>query len=421
MLFPANNNIRNLSRFVIGFALLFLGLEWMKQSVSVIVENMDIGGYARLSPYLFIPAGIVFTAIVQSSSATMAITLTALYGRVIPFESAACIIIGSELGTTVKILIGARGGAPDKKRVALGNFTFNVLGALLATIFLYPLIHVVREWMMVKDELIALVTFQTSINILTIIVFYPFIGKFADYLDKLFMRGKKDAAAKYINNTDGALSAETLDAVRKETTRLIEHTIRLNRRALGLGDDGQPGTSGLRAVKRFFLQKGAPDDEYKKLKQLHGEILEFLVDAHRGHMAAEHAERTRKIITVSQYVMRAAKNIKDVRHNIDEISAAANDRLHEVYIHLQESQGAFYTGFQRLLVAATDADRPATKTMLNDIRATRSKDVQLVLDMLSNGYITEYDSSTLLNLSREIYSSNKGLLLAVEGMRELEM
>lgn len=420
IIFPANNNIRNLTHFIIGFALLFVGLEWMKASVSGLVEGMDMTRYAGLSPYLFIPIGIIFTGIIQSSSATVAITLTALYHHIIPFESAAAIVIGSELGTTLKIMLGSIGGTADKKRVSMGNLIFNIVIVVVATIFLYPLIHVIRNWAAVKDPLIALVAFQTSINVIGVVGFYPFLGQFATFLERLYRKSDGEPATRYINNADKEFTGQRFIDAKKEIARLMRHTIALNSKILGLGEDQNKGESWFKNVKHFLLDRTSQDEEYKNLKELHGEILEFLVAMPVADRKLKDVEQTEKLIVISRHIIHAAKNLKDIQHNIKEVGASSNDTKHELFVQMRDRERVFYETLEKVLPAIeTGALPPEFETLIGQKDTDYKTAVDNILGLLNQGKITEIDASTLLNMRREIYSSHKALLEALKVFTEL--
>jgi phosphate:Na+ symporter len=422
ILLPSNNNMKYLTHFIMGFSLLFIGLEWMKTSVSGIVDASFISSFADLSPYLFIVAGLVITAVIQSSSATMAITLTALHGSIIPFESAACVVIGSELGTTIKILIGAWTGDTDKKRVAVGNVIFNVVITVLSTLFLYPLIHLIREIFKVGDPLIALVAFQSIINCGTIVIFYPFMEKFGNYLERLFKDDKDVSTTKYINIQDKQLTEDTLGLTAKETVRLLLHTIKLNSKILGLDDVAGKEESWLVNVRKFAFEPQSADEGYITLKQLHGDILEFLVGINKEELKPDEIVQIGKLITITRSIMRAAKNIKDIQHNIREVAASANDTFNELLMRLQQQEIAFYTTLQNLMSHAEKVNNVEEIEQLQlQNKATQENDVSNILVLLNKQLITDVDSSTLLNVYREIYSSNKALLTAVANLKDLNL
>jgi phosphate:Na+ symporter len=417
---PLNKNIKSLTQFFMGFALIFIGLEWMKESVTGLLNSIDISRYANLSPYLFIPAGVIITVIIQSSAATMAITLTALHSNVIPFESAAGIIIGSELGTSLKLWLGAVGGMPDKKRVAIANIIFNFASTVIATVLLHALIWFIRHALRIGDPLIGLVSFQTIINILAIIAFYPFIGKFADALERFVGNGNEKEITKYIHPSGKHEPGDGSEVVDKEMVRLLVHTIRLNRKILMLESGAAGNRSWVAALKKFALEKEDPEDDYKELKLLHGKILVYLGNMEKDGVHPQSGELSSKIVTISQYVIRAGKNIKDIQHNLDELRGSANDVLHKIYQEIRTGQKAFYKTLNDLMIsAAANSNTGNIETLLEQNRTDNQTNVENGLALLNNGQVTELDSSTLVNVFRELYSSNKALLKAVEGLAEL--
>lgn len=420
VLFPANIQIKHLTHFLIGFSLLFIGLEWMKVSVHGLVEGVDMTRYAEWSPYLFIPIGLILTAIIQSSSATIAITLTALYHGVIPFPSAAGIVIGSEMGTTLKILLSSYGGIPDKKRVAMGNFIFNVILAILASIFLYPLIYLIQKVFKINDPLIGLVTFQTGINVLFIVMFYPFIELFSGYLEKLYKGIDEDTVTKYIQKVTNQFPNVALKATEKETAFLVMSTIRFNRSIYGLNEKKTESDSWLLNIKNFAFENSSTDDDYKKLKQLQGEILEYLMDIPKNDMTPFEVETTGKLITISRNIIHAAKNIKDIQHNINELNTTANDTLHELYMKLREAEMIFYTNIQKLLLNfEQNISIQELEVLLQKSKEDYTIAVNNTLDLLNKDKIMELDSSTLLNVFREVHSSHNSLLSAIKDLIEL--
>ncbi|MDH3363937.1 MAG: Na/Pi symporter, partial [Gammaproteobacteria bacterium] len=106
-----------LSHFVVGFGLMLMGLEFMKSGALVATTLFDPTALAGYPLIVFLLAGLLLTAVIQSSSATIMITLSALYAGAIPLESAAAIAIGADLGTTVTALLGSLAGSAAKKRV----------------------------------------------------------------------------------------------------------------------------------------------------------------------------------------------------------------------------------------------------------------------------------------------------------------
>lgn len=136
---------RNISEFIIGFSLLFLGLSLMKSSVPDLRETPEIlsfiqqwTGYGFGSVLIFLVFGTILTLVLQSSSATMALTLIMMSLGWIPFDMAAAMVLGENIGTTITANIAAAVGNPNARRAALAHTAFNVLGVIWALILYRP-------------------------------------------------------------------------------------------------------------------------------------------------------------------------------------------------------------------------------------------------------------------------------------------
>ncbi len=136
---------RNISEFIIGFSLLFLGLSLMKSSVPDLRETPEIlsfiqqwTGYGFGSVLIFLVFGTILTLVLQSSSATMALTLIMMSLGWIPFDMAAAMVLGENIGTTITANIAAAVGNPNARRAALAHTAFNVFGVIWVLILYRP-------------------------------------------------------------------------------------------------------------------------------------------------------------------------------------------------------------------------------------------------------------------------------------------
>lgn len=116
VLFPKRQQLFNIGLLTLGLAFLFLGLSFMKDSIEYLAENFDISLFTDYGLFVFFIVGFLFTALIQSSSATMVITLSALNVGIIDFYGAAALVIGANLGTTITVLLGALQGTVSKKK-----------------------------------------------------------------------------------------------------------------------------------------------------------------------------------------------------------------------------------------------------------------------------------------------------------------
>lgn len=156
LLFSSKSKRKSFGEFIIGFAFLFMGLFYLKSNVPDLQNNPDAlaflqnytsMGYASI--FIFLALGTVLTIIVQSSSATVAITIIMCSKGWIPFEMAVAMILGENIGTTITAIIAALPGNVSAKRAALAHFMFNVLGVCWVVALFYPFTGMV-SWMVAK-------------------------------------------------------------------------------------------------------------------------------------------------------------------------------------------------------------------------------------------------------------------------------
>lgn len=152
---------RHISELIVGFSLLFLGLSFMKESVPELnattlafIEGWTSYGFG--SVLIFLVFGTVLTLVLQSSSATMALTLVAMNMGYIPFEMAAAMILGENIGTTITANIAAVVGNANARRAALAHTLFNVFGVCWALALFQPFLSLIGEtitWMGLPNPL----------------------------------------------------------------------------------------------------------------------------------------------------------------------------------------------------------------------------------------------------------------------------
>ncbi|MBR5475772.1 MAG: Na/Pi cotransporter family protein [Bacteroidaceae bacterium] len=144
------NNRKSIGELIVGFSLLFLGLSFMKDSVPDLRQTPEVlefvtawSGYGYGSVLLFLVFGTVLTLVLQSSSATMAITLIMLSMGWIPFDMACAMVLGENIGTTITANIAASIGNTQAKRAAMSHTIFNLFGVLWALILFRPFLKLV--------------------------------------------------------------------------------------------------------------------------------------------------------------------------------------------------------------------------------------------------------------------------------------
>lgn len=144
------NQRQNIGELIVGFCLLFLGLSFMKESVPDLNETPEVLDFVKTwsshgfaSVLIFLAFGTILTLVLQSSSATMAITLIMLSMGWIPFPMACAMVLGENIGTTITANIAASVGNTQAKRAAMSHTIFNLFGVIWALILFKPFLGLV--------------------------------------------------------------------------------------------------------------------------------------------------------------------------------------------------------------------------------------------------------------------------------------
>ena len=144
------NNLNNGGEFLMGFALLFLGLATLRETSTVLLDNEPVRiflsrltGFGFGSILIFMVTGAVMTLMLQSSAATMAITMVLVANGFIPFSMAAAMVLGENIGTTITSNIAASVANISAKRTARAHMVFNLFGVIWATILFRPFLRLI--------------------------------------------------------------------------------------------------------------------------------------------------------------------------------------------------------------------------------------------------------------------------------------
>jgi phosphate:Na+ symporter len=403
-----------LSHFVAGLGLMLMGLEFMKSGALIATEFFDPAQLAGYPLIAFLVTGLLLTAIIQSSSATIMITLSALYAGAINLESAAAIAIGADLGTTITAMLGALAGSTDKKRVAAAIVLFNLFTDTIAFLLLKPLLLFVTDILGIEDPLYSLVAFHSLFNLVGIVIFLPWVRRLSTWLGRRFVEDTS-AMLRHIKPDFAEVPEAAVESVCRETLRLIDQAAALNQLGFDLprdhrfyevGDD-RLAVPVFRAVADF-------DECYADLKHLEGEILAQSLDLQQRALEPEESARLSQVVRSIRDAVHSAKGVKDIRHDLHGFRDSVNDRFNAYFHQFREVVREFYESLDRM----QDAERTAMRferlvDIKNTSEALHERMHRRIYDEVERGELGRGQISTLLNVNRELYVSNLSLISAL--------
>lgn len=238
---------KSVGEFLIGFALLFMGLEALKGGVpdftlpqySGVLEFIaSLSGYGYLSILLFVLIGTILTVVVQSSSAMMAITLVMCAKGLIGFEVAAALVLGENIGTTITANMAAMMANATAKRAARAHLMFNVIGVVWMLVLFYPFLYLI-SWIVEPDSgngihlaalsiPVALSLFHSIFNITNTSVLVWFIPSIERIVSKIVpINEEEDFRLKFIPTGFMAASELNIEPAKKEIESFSKRVLRM--------------------------------------------------------------------------------------------------------------------------------------------------------------------------------------------------
>lgn len=403
------------SNVILGMGLLLLGLAEMKGSFEVLQEHVAVELLRGYSPVVYLLVGAAFTAVVQSSSASMMILLSALHAGVIDLHAAAALVIGADLGTTSTVLLGALKGSVDKRRVALSHLLFNLATDLIAFLCLPLFLVFITRVLDISDPLYSLVMFHSLFNLVGIALFVPFVDIFIRILHRLVEdTGEQDRACLHIHKVPAEVTEAAIATVKKELTGIVLATLRLNLRCFRIPFEQVLKQSQQELRIPAGDQSMRYEERYDRLKQAEGELLIYTYSIQNFNQEEGPARAVTELSHAIRNVAYAAKYIKDIRANLAEFSHSNNDEV-------QKYTADFQRGFQHTCIRLAelleenrgDSGSARYQQLRDDIRSNYENIVQIWRSVATSSTLTTGEVSTFITLNRSVYLSSIALLEAV--------
>ena len=412
--FSKKKNLRHWGFFIIGFAILFIGLQYLKDSVPDLKSSPE--ALAFLSEYtsqgyfsivLFMFIGTLLTVIIQSSSATMAITIIMCFEGWIPFEMAAAMVLGENIGTTITANLAAIVANYRARRTARAHFIFNMFGVAWMLVLFLPFLegiaHIVERvdgaspFVQAAAIPVALSLFHTLFNVVNttvMIMFIPVIGRTVKYMVP------KDAPQKvvieqphfldksslnYPQTGIKALLDESLRLLEKTTYKVITHGLAVHREAI---ESDQEMQKIIENIHQFELDIDAI--YYNKFKSIYSKIVEYATRLQsQFDLDEDKIVAIRSILRADRLMVEMVKDLKPLHANMNKYLGSDNE-----YIRAE------YNNLRRMLLKILRLTRKARLAKLDQAYIERSADIRESVDqydVLMNGTIDKLVREQLIS------------------------
>ncbi len=366
-LFSKGDRWRYWAMSLMGVGMVFFGLELMKDACSFIKELPDFEAWFQrfqADSYLGVLkcalVGCIMTTLVQSSSATLGITISLAYQGIIPYETAAALVLGENIGTTITAYLASLGATTNARRAAYFHVIFNLIGVFWITLIFQWYIELV-QWIVEGDVVRAVVvdgvdTFpnttaaiaatHTIFNVVNALIFFPFLPFFVRFLEKVVPAKDFKEKPKLTDLSIRILDTPALaiDQSQKEIERMGDSCSKMLDWLLELMQQDDPDKSlGDRLKHREQV-----------LDAIHDEVSEFITHLLSGnvpHAVAEEARGQLRLAdeyeSVSDYVANLDKFDRKLRRDGHRFTESQRAGLADLNRHLAEYLAAINEALEK--------------------------------------------------------------------------
>lgn len=410
LIFSKVTSRRTWGEFIIGFALLFMGLQALKGAVPDIKANPEILEFLKTytdlgfgSILIFLGIGTLLTVIIQSSSATMALTFVMCYNGWIGFPLAAAMIMGENIGTTITANIAASVGNTSAKRAAFVHFMFNILGVIWMLIIFTPFVNMIDSVITQHGGIspstnpaaipIALSVFHTSFNIINVLVFVWFVPVFKTLVEKIIpLKDDDDEEFRLQYITTGLLSTPDLSLyqAKKEVQLFSKHAKKMFgfiQKLITVKDDSK------------FNKLFAKIEKYEGISdEVEVEIANYLSMVNQAKLSDTGRRQTRSIMkqvsdleSIADSIFNLARTIKRMRERKVKFSPEVMKKLELMFDLVEESLSIMFDNLSE------DTD---------SINLNKAIEIETEIDTYRNQLKVEH----LDNLKDGIYKYDTGII-----------
>lgn len=399
--------LKSLGSFLIGFGLLFLGLDYMKEAIEQVSGQFNLSDYGKMGLIVFLLIGLVITALIQSSSAMIVIVLSALNAHLIDIYQAVAIVIGANIGTTSTLVLASMKGTADKKRLALANVIFNFITGILCFIFLRKLIDLSFSVLHIETPLMELVFINTLLNVIGIVLFYPFLGPLGRLLNKQFKKSEPTGGTLYLKKVVIEVPDVAILALDQELKHIFFHTreFLINTLRIHQSDEEKSGF-----LSNLIKTQKDPLIKYNELKSLEDEVTVFYSRIQEQALTDAESQQLTRDMHKLRSMIYAAKSMKDVIRNIEEIDASDDILAKEILKELQLfSKEKINTATQLMMGEEGAAFEQKWK---KDFDVFYHKLIASLYQQINSPKKGEMAVSTIVNVIKETIASLKDLYRA---------
>jgi phosphate:Na+ symporter len=416
LLFQPNQSRAGIGHILAGMGFLFLGIDYMKDGFATLQGSLDL---STISPQgiagllLFTLFGIIATVVMQSSHATLVLTLTALAAGHVQYMDALALAIGANVGTTVTAVLGSLGANTAGKRLALGHLLFNLLTGVVALLLMPVLLWLVEHLSVLlgigaDNYTLKLALFHTLFNLLGVMLMVPQLPRLQGWLLHLVPeRATSRMQPQYLNQSAMESPSAAVAVTRSESTRLYALSTDLVLQGLGWQADefhrGQP-IALLSDQSHSAIHTNLQQLYEQQVKGIYSAIISFISSA-REKASGRQDEQLRELRAADHYLIEAIKGVKHLQRNLLFYIHSENPDMAQAYQQLRQQIGDVLRAIQQVRqiddvvesrlaldhqLLLTEREREQSDSLIEGLIRTRKISAEMATSLMTDkGYCQE--------------------------------
>lgn len=400
LMFFNKEKMKSWGEVLVGFALLFMGLSFLKGSVPDLKSNPEILAFVSnysdlgfLSVLIFVGIGSLLTVIVQSSSAAMALTLVMANNGWIPFEMAAAMVLGENVGTTITANLAALIANVHAKRAALAHLIFNLFGVFWIVILLNPALYLIGAYMESNGSAspfttaasipIGLSLFHTAFNVLNTLLLLGLVNFIARTVTKIIKStGDDEFKLEYISTGMMNTAELSLEEARKETVRFGEFAQKMSRRfrELLLSEKEKDQKKLLSKIKRYEEMTDRMEEEITKY------LMQVAAD---GRLSAKGSKQMTGLLSIVNDLERVGDIFYQMSKDVDRTIKSELKFKDDQILHLNEMMDLI-DGALEIMVTNLDS-RPYQIKL--SVAIAKEREINQLRNQLRKAQMRDFDKS----------------------------
>lgn len=425
--FQNSKQLKGAGYILTGLGFLLLGIHYMKESFEHFETTINLANYAMPGVkglLIYTAVGIIATVIMQSSHATMLLTITAVSVHQITYDNALALVIGANIGSTITAIIASFGANIQGKRLAGSHLLVNLLTGIIVLLFIKQFgsaVDIISENLGIaaSDSAMKLAAFHSLFNLAGVILFFPFIHQQVLLLERIFIE-KRPAIfkPKYLDPSAMDFPETVVESVRLESIHLYENAIHIILHTFGLRKHDLQENDLLKQL----IGQNSHTIEYdidavyeRRIKGIYSAIIAFISQADFT-WKMDQSSKLSWLREANKHLVEAVKDTKHLQKNWSRFRTSANQATvneynkiaYQLVLHIQQIENFRHEiENNELPLLSLDALKAIIKN--DDMQMNRA-----IETLIRKQQITPETGSSLINDSAYMYSIKKNLLKAAE-------